>query len=54
MEKFPEKYRNDLAGFEYKDGAYYPKFATMQDEWDNELKDYCKRKQEWCNQYGCD
>lgn len=54
MEKFPEKYRNDLIGFEYNDGAYYPKFATMQDEWNNELKDYCKRKQEWCDKYGCD
>ena len=51
--KFPEKYSNDLAGFEKIDSyTYYPKFATMQDKWDKELNDYISRKVEWCRKYG--
>lgn len=54
-EKFPEKYRKDLAGFERVDRyTYHPKFSTMQNEWDKELNDYISRKAEWCRKYGSD
>ena len=52
---YPEKYRADLIGFEHiENHTYYPKFATMQDEWDTEKSEYISRKAEWCRKYGCD
>ena len=49
---YPAKYRNDLIGFDLEDDTYYPRFATMQDEWENEKRDYIARKAEWCRKYG--
>jgi len=51
---YPAKYRNDLIGFELENDEYYPRFATMQDEWENEKSDYIARKAEWCRKYGSD
>lgn len=51
---YPKKYRGDLVGFELIGDTYEPRFATLQAEWDAELKEYYADKAEWCRKYGCD
>ena len=51
---FGAEYGADLVGFEDDRGGYHPVFATLQDQWDAELEDFCERKMAWCNRYGCE
>ena len=55
VKSFPEKYRADLIGFEqHSTRTYYPKFATMQDEWYRETNDYIDKKHGWCAKHTSD
>lgn len=50
----PVDLRDDLCGFEKSGIGYKPVFATKQDIWDKWYKEFCERKREWCNKYGCE
>jgi hypothetical protein len=58
LERLPEKYRDHLVTLKHDDWvsySYVPVFDTdTQAIWDNALETFCKKKQEWCNKYGCD
>ena len=58
LEHLPEKYRDHLVTLKHDDWvsySYVPVFDTdTQAIWDNALETFCKKKQEWCDKYGCD
>lgn len=50
----PDSLRDDLCGWEKSRIGYIPVFKTLQEEWDKAYKEFCERKQAWCNKYGCE
>jgi hypothetical protein len=58
LKRLPEKYRDHLVTIKHDNWitcSYVPVFDTdTQAIWDSELDTFYKKKQEWCDRYGCE